>query len=208
MSQSRKNYCPLVENFPDAFACCRTVLDCTGNPVKYIILEVNKAFETLTGITGSKLIGSEIVEVLKTIENAGVDFDWKGLFDGIFLSKKTARPELNLKLLDRWYEVTAYLDTKDNLITIFRDITSYKLTEKELQEKKQHLKKLLNSLDEGVWSHSLSDGRQLFDNLACEKIFGRPYKDFLDDPSLYERVIHPDDQNRNFISEVIKKKKL
>lgn len=65
--------------------------------------------------------------------------------------------------------MTAYLDTKDNLITIFRDITSYKLTIKELQEKKQHLKKLLNSLDEGVWSHSLPDGRQLFDNLPAKK---------------------------------------
>lgn len=65
MSQSKKNYCPLAENFPDAFAYCRTVLDCTGNPVKYIILDVNKAFEALTGITRSNLRAARLLRYLK-----------------------------------------------------------------------------------------------------------------------------------------------
>jgi PAS domain-containing protein len=46
----KDSYRLLIEHLPDAFAYHQIILDDQGIPVDYIFLEVNKAFEEMTGL--------------------------------------------------------------------------------------------------------------------------------------------------------------
>ncbi len=67
----------LVENMPDAFAYHQIVVDSDGNPVDYIFLGVNAAFETMTGLKKDDIIGKKVTEVLPGIADS--DYDWIGI---------------------------------------------------------------------------------------------------------------------------------
>jgi len=48
--ESEKKYRSLFENMLDGFAYCRMIFDEKGNPVDFEYLEINNAFERLTGL--------------------------------------------------------------------------------------------------------------------------------------------------------------
>lgn len=52
-----EHYRLLIESLPDAFAYHQVATDDNGIPVDYIFLEVNAAFEEMTGIKRKELIG-------------------------------------------------------------------------------------------------------------------------------------------------------
>ena len=64
----------LIEESPTGYAYHRIICDKDGNPCDYEILEANAAFESLTGLKGSDLIGKRISEIIPNI--ARDEFDW------------------------------------------------------------------------------------------------------------------------------------
>ncbi len=63
----------------------------------------------------------------------------------------------------------------------------------EIAETKARMDNVLDTVDQVIWSAN-ADGKQLmFINRAIEAISGRPAQDFLDDQTLWQRVVHPDD---------------
>jgi len=114
----------LIQNMPDGFAYHQIVLDEQGRPVDYLFLEVNPAFEKLTGLKREAILGRRVTEVLPGIEDSS--FDWIGTYGRVALTGETIRFESFSEQLSRWYEVTAYSDKKGFFATIFRDITELK----------------------------------------------------------------------------------
>ena len=113
-----------AEHFPDGIACCRAVLDTDGKPVDFTFLEVNPAFERLTGLSRNRVIGKWTSEVLPKI---GLPTNnWINLCSKALLEEESTRLEQYLKPLDCWYEIIAYRDQKDIVVTIFRNITTQK----------------------------------------------------------------------------------
>jgi PAS domain S-box-containing protein len=54
---------------------------------------------------------------------------------------------------------------------------------------------LLGYLDDVFWTSS-SDGKVLYVSRAVEKIYGRPVRDFIDNPYLWHEMIHPEDRSQ------------
>ncbi len=122
MTQSYEDrYRVLVENLPGGFARHRIVTDDAGNPVDYIFLEVNRAFEKLTGLKKENIIGKTLTEVLPGIEHAS--FDWVDAYGRVALSGENVHFEQYSELLGRYYEVFAYAEDDDCFAVIFFDIT-------------------------------------------------------------------------------------
>ncbi len=67
-------------------------------------------------------------------------------------------------------------------------------THLRLKHTEDRLERILNSLEEVVWSITLDPLRCLYLNPAVEKIFGRSADDFLQCPDLWFELIHPDDR--------------
>ncbi len=63
MAHEKDIYRFLIENMPDAFAYHQIVLADDGTPVDYIFLEINGAFEEMTGLKREKITGKKVTEM-------------------------------------------------------------------------------------------------------------------------------------------------
>lgn len=68
-----KNCQLLLENLPYGFAYHQVIVDSIGAPVDSVLLEVNSAFEALTGLKRKDILGKRVTEVFPGIEKS--DFD-------------------------------------------------------------------------------------------------------------------------------------
>ncbi len=130
MKPEKDSYKLLIENLPDAFANHQIVVDSEGKPVDYIFLEVNQAFERMTGLKRETIIGKKVTDILPGIEKD--DFDWIGNYGRVTLTGETIYFEQYSEPLGRFYQVTAYAVGKDCFSVIFKDLSDRK--EKEIKE--------------------------------------------------------------------------
>lgn len=86
-------------------------------PVDYKFIEVNPAFEKLTGLDAKQIIGKTIREVMPDVEN-----HWIETYGKVALSGKTILFENYNKTLEKYYQVTAYSPEPYKFVTIFTDI--------------------------------------------------------------------------------------
>lgn len=125
-------YEKLLYNISDAYAYHQVVMDGENNPVDYIFLEVNPAFEKMTGLKRERILGKKITEVLPGMENA--QFDWIGTYGEVAVTGKTICFEQYSEPLGRYYQVTAFGGEDHCFSTIFRDVTDQKANQERTKE--------------------------------------------------------------------------
>jgi PAS domain S-box-containing protein len=84
LSVDGKQFNTFFDRMLDGFSYHKIVVDQAGKPVDYIFLEVNHAFEIMTGLQREKIIGKRVTEVLKGIENDPAD--WIDLYGKVALT--------------------------------------------------------------------------------------------------------------------------
>ncbi len=124
MNDKLVHYHKLFEKMPDAFAYHQVIFDDEGTPVDYKFLEVNRAFEELTGIKREKVIGRKVTGVHPEIGN--LSFDWIGLYCQVASEGESIRFEQYFEPAERWYDVTAFSDAPGYFAVLFREVTTLK----------------------------------------------------------------------------------
>ncbi len=122
----------MLQASPIGFASHKIVLDESGRPADYVFLEVNKAFENLTGLSASRITGKNVTEVIPGIKDSS--FDWIGFYGRIALQGGDESFEQYSEPLGRWYRVQAYSEEKGLFSTFFLDISGMKNDGKEQEE--------------------------------------------------------------------------
>jgi diguanylate cyclase (GGDEF)-like protein/PAS domain S-box-containing protein len=174
MDRADDSYRRLVDHLPDGYAYHEVVVDNKGKPVDYVFIDVNPAFETLTGLSREQLVGRKASEVLAGIEHSG--FDWFGTYGLVALSGESASFEQYAEPLGRWFDVTAYSDRPGHFSTVFHDITSRRQTEEALRASEQRYRSLFeHSLDASYLGRP--DGTVLDVNQAWLDLFGYSRED-------------------------------
>ena len=79
-------YRQVIEKSSFGYANHRIVLDEENNPIDYIFLEVNEAFEKLTGLKKEQVLGKSLKTVLPP--DAIKDFDWVKIYSEVALEGK------------------------------------------------------------------------------------------------------------------------
>ncbi len=129
----------LFDHLPVGAAHHKMIFDADGVPVDYIFLQVNDAFEKLTGLKREALIGCRVTEVLPQISAS--DFDWIGTYGRVASTGESTSFEQYAEHLGRWYSVSAYSPGRGYFVTVFQDITEHRKTIEELKSKEQLLQR-------------------------------------------------------------------
>jgi two-component system CheB/CheR fusion protein len=122
--QSQLEYRELFSRMLNGFAVHEIILDKRGNPVDYVFLEANKAFEDMTGLSRKDIIGKRITEIIPDIQDS--DFDWIGTYGKVALTGEPIRFDGHSEALGRRYSISAYSPSTFRFATIFDDITQRK----------------------------------------------------------------------------------
>jgi PAS domain S-box-containing protein len=137
---AERNYQSIFNEMLDGFALHDIICDDAGKPVDYRFLAINPAFERLTGLKGSDLIGRTVLEVMPQTEA-----HWIDTYGHVALTGEPAYFENYARELDRHYEVTAYRPAPGQFACIFVDVTERKRAEAErrmLEKQVRHAQKL------------------------------------------------------------------
>jgi PAS domain S-box-containing protein len=114
----------LFERMHEGFALGEMVLDAAGEAVDYRYLELNAAFERLTGISRERALGRTVREVLPGVEPAWIDICARVVATG-----EPARHLDYAAALDRWFELHVYRPEPGRFAALFMDVTERKRTE-------------------------------------------------------------------------------
>ncbi len=121
----RDHYSAFLMKGPHGFAHHKVITDKEGKPVDYVFLEVNEAFERLTGLKAKDIINKKVTEVIPGIEKN--EFDWIAFYSNVALQGLEEEYEQFSAPLNRWYKGYAYSTRKGYFSTMFTDITPDRL---------------------------------------------------------------------------------
>jgi len=127
LQESERKYRTLFENMLEGFAYCRMIYDKDGRPADWVYLDVNAAFERLTGLSGIR--GKRVLEAIPDIRTLTPD-----LFDTYGRVASTGRPEtfeIDFKPLKMWMRVSVFSPEKGSFVAVFEDITGQKRAAEE-----------------------------------------------------------------------------
>jgi signal transduction histidine kinase len=136
----RKQFDMFFDKMLDGFAYHRIVVDKAGQPVDYVFLEVNQAFEKMTGLKREKIMGKKVTEVLVGIEKDPAN--WIGVYGKVALMDEPVQFENYNEALSKWFKVVAYCPEKGYFVALFEDITESKKVKAQMQRQ--------NAIVEGV----------------------------------------------------------
>ncbi len=122
MTDQQLNQKNIIETLPNAFSRHQIVLDDQGHPIDFIFLQVNAAFEKMTGLKREKILGRKVTEVLPGTEKS--EFDWIGVMGKVAQDGGSLKFEQYSEALGRWYDVQAYSDEAGHFTTVFNETTS------------------------------------------------------------------------------------
>ncbi len=124
LRESEERYRHLFEAMNEGFAIQELITDDEGRPCDYRFLELNTAFERLTGIKGETALGKRVREIIPNLEPV-----WIERYGQVVLTGEPMRFENYVAALGRWYEVFAYRNAPGQFAVIFTDITERKQAE-------------------------------------------------------------------------------
>ena len=125
LRESEQRYRSLFENMLDGFAYCQMLYDDRGRPVDWVYLEVNAAFEHLTGMRD--VVGKRISEILPGIRESSPEV--LAIYGRVAASGQHESFEFEFKPISRWLSVSAYSPAKGYFVAVFDDITERKINE-------------------------------------------------------------------------------
>ncbi|MET3106556.1 PAS domain S-box-containing protein [Oxalobacteraceae bacterium GrIS 2.11] len=132
----------LFENMTVGFASHEIIQDDRGKVIDYRFIEMNPAYEQITGISASEAIGRTVLDLLP-----GTDTSWIEVFGQVALTGKPLDYENFSDELGRWYNVRAYRPRDRQFALMVTDITQSKQTEEKLGALTLKLKEKIAELE-------------------------------------------------------------
>ncbi len=145
LEHSERKFRLLFQNLTAGFALTKILVDEEGIPVDCLFVEVNPAFELMTGRKVDDITGQRFSELFP-----GADPHWVECFGKAGLTGIPQRMEQHSAILNRDFDVLAYSPQLGFCAAVFNDITERKLAEqtrenllKSLEEKTEEMESLL-----------------------------------------------------------------
>ncbi len=130
VDEREKQFRDLFENALSGIALCEIVPDEHGNPVDYIYLHANAAFEEHTGLRVADILGKRATQVRPGIENTSL----LQMFGKVAMGGEAVAFELFLEPAQHYYSINAYPMGEGRFAFVLFNITERKRAEEAVLE--------------------------------------------------------------------------
>jgi PAS domain S-box-containing protein len=135
LRKSQNRYQSLFNGMTEGFALHEIILDENNRPCDYRFLEINPAFERLTGLKAVDIAGKTVKQVLPGTEDYWIDIYGKVAIAGTPVHFENYHSDLK-----KYYDVYSYSPSPNQFATIFLDITERKQSEIALTREKETIR--------------------------------------------------------------------
>jgi PAS domain S-box-containing protein len=167
LRRSEERFHSLFNAMTEGFALHEIICDEEGNPCDYTFLDLNPAFERLTGLKRDQLISKTMRQVLPDDDPL-----WIEAYGRVALTGEPVHFENYSPALNRHYEVFAYSPAPRQFAVVFSEITDRKRAEEALRESEERYRQLVQFAPTGIYEVDFRTGRFTSVNDAMCQILG------------------------------------
>jgi PAS domain S-box-containing protein len=194
LSESDERYRTLFDSIDQGFCLCEVLFDESGRAIDYRFLEINPAFEKMTGIPNDEAVGDKTV--LQLIPN--LERKWIELYGKIALTGDPIRFIEHSEAMNRWFDVFGFRVGSENsrkVALLFNDITKSRQTEDSLRESREMLSLAMASSRMGAWSRDFTSDA-VYWSAELEAIFGLPAGTFSGTLGGFRDYVYAEDKDQ------------
>jgi PAS domain S-box-containing protein len=136
----------LFQNMLNGYALCRMLFD-GERPRDFVYLDVNQAFEKLTGLRG--VVGRNVSEVIPgfAVDNR----ETLEAYGRVVSSGQPVTLETFVPGVDAWLEISAYAVDEDCFVAVFDNVTKSRRAEEERRRHAAEYRAITNASLDGFW---------------------------------------------------------
>ncbi len=190
LRRSEERYRTLFKTMEDGFCIIEMLFDQQQTPIDYRFLEINPAFERLTGL--QQAVGKTARELIPNLEPF-----WFETYGRVALTGEPIRFENGSDVMNRWFDVYAFAigqPEQHRVALLFKEISDRKQAENTLRASEDRLRMAITSAQLGTWDWNLITNELTWDT-ACKAMFGLPPEAEMT-IELFLAGLHPDDRDR------------
>ena len=191
LKKSEVKYRRFFRTVQNGWAYHKTVTGKDGEPVDFIFLEINKAYEELIGLRGEDIIGQPVSRIFSQVNEMPID--WIKRFGKVSLTGEGTTFEGYLSTRKIWYSVSVSCPEPGYFITVFENISERKQAEKSLRESEERYSLALKAANVGTWDWDIKSGSLQWSE-QIEPIFGFGKGQFGATYSAFIDCVHPEDR--------------
>lgn len=139
--KEKANYSLLFREMLNGFALHRIICDPQGHPVDYQFLDVNPAFEKMTGLKADLIVGRTVKDIMPDIESL-----WIERYGKVALTGESVTFQSYTHQLDKHFEVAAFQPEPNQFACVMADITNRRKYEESLAHQRARLQSLASRL--------------------------------------------------------------